>query len=134
MRRVRAGGQVFRRSSVPVRVPRVGTNARRACLRAGSSRLRHSPRLRRGVAVVGAVTELLHQPGRRVAQVLRHAAALVLGDESAGGIIGDVGGVRFGRHGHVEHGIGQRQLAFRAAQALVGGTGVAAASRRTART
>src|SRR5471032_3673507 len=45
------------------------------------------------VAVFVAVTEFLHQLGRRVAQVDRHLARLVALDESHGGIEGVVAGV-----------------------------------------
>jgi len=76
------------------------------------------------VAVAFAVAEVLHQPGRGVAQVHRHRPRRVRRDEIAGRIIGvvDRGGLR--RHREVDHRLGERELAFRAAEPLIGLAGV----------
>ena len=50
----------------------------------------------------------------------RHLARTVLFDESAGGIIRDVSGVRLGRDGEIQHRLRQRQFTFRRAEAFVG--------------
>ena len=76
-----------------------------------------------GVVVVGiaaAVALRLHQLGRRVEDVLgRHQRAGLLGG-ALGRAKGDVGGVRFGRGGDVDHGLGDGELALGRAQKVVG--------------
>mmetsp|Transcript_121880 Transcript_121880/g.339758 ORF Transcript_121880/g.339758 Transcript_121880/m.339758 type:complete len:468 (+) Transcript_121880:133-1536(+) len=81
---------------------------------------RVSIRLVMRVAVGMAVAQLLHQPGRRIAQVHRHGPRHVLLDEGTHRVEGLVDGVGLGRHRQVNHGLGQGQLAFGGAQALVG--------------
>ena len=72
------------------------------------------------VSVALAVTEVFHQLGGGVEDVLRgHQAAGLLGG-AVGGTQGLVGGVGFGGGGQVEHGLGDAKLALGGAQALVG--------------
>ena len=71
------------------------------------------------VAVARAVAQLLHQLGGRVAQVHGHGAGAVFAHEGAGALVGHVGGVALGGHGQIQRALGQRQLAFGAAQALI---------------
>ena len=73
-----------------------------------------------GVAIALAVAELLHQPRWRVADGERHRARAILGDKRARLAIGDIDGVALGRTGQIDHRFGQRELALRRAEPLVG--------------
>ena len=71
------------------------------------------------VGVAGAVAELLHQLGRRVEDMRgRHQAAGVP-RRAHRRLDGQIGRVRFGRGGEVDHGLGQGELAFGAAEPFV---------------
>ena len=63
---------------------------------------------------------MLHQPRRRVAQAQRHRPRSIVGDEGAGGVVGNVNRVALGRAGEVDDRLGQRELAFGCSQALKG--------------
>ena len=63
---------------------------------------------------------MLHQPRRRVAQAQRHRPRSIVGDEGAGGVVGNVYRVALGRAGEVDDRLGQRELAFGRSQALKG--------------
>ena len=77
-----------------------------------------------GVAVAFAIVQLLHEFGWRIAQVQRHGAAAIVLHQGPGAFVGDVAGIAFGRSRQVQHGLGQGQFAFRAAQALIGVRGI----------
>ena len=76
------------------------------------------------VAVALAVAKTLHQLGRGVAQAHRHRARPVLGNERARRVVGNVDRIALRRAGEIDHRLGQRQLAFRRAQPLVGRHGI----------
>jgi len=60
-----------------------------------------------GIAILFSVAELLHQPGRRVAQVQGYGQGAVGVDVAAGGVQGDVAGVGFGGAREVGDGVGE---------------------------
>jgi hypothetical protein len=72
------------------------------------------------VAVVCPITQVFHQPRRRVTQMDRHGPRPITTDEAASGIIREVGRVRLGGHGHVHHRIGKCQFAFGRAETFEG--------------
>ena len=72
------------------------------------------------VAVVLAVTEILHQSRWRVAQAKRHRPRAVVGDKRAGGVVGDVHRVALCRAGEIDDCLGQRELSLGRAQTLEG--------------
>ena len=71
------------------------------------------------VTVLVAIAEFLHQPGRRVAQMDRHRARLVLADERPRLIVGVVTGVGLRRGREIENGLRERKLPFGRPKALV---------------
>src|SRR5690606_37381180 len=76
-----------------------------------------------GIVIVGvafAVADVLHQLGRRVEDVGRRHQAARLARAAPGGLLRLVDGIRFGRGGEIEAGLRDRQLAFGAAEELVG--------------
>jgi hypothetical protein len=77
-----------------------------------------------GVAVVLPVAEVLHELRRRVADVERNGPRAVLGDEGARLVVRRVHGIRLRRDGEIDHALGERELAFGRAQALVDLRGV----------
>ena len=79
-----------------------------------------------GIAVFLTVTQLLHQPGRRIAQVQRHLQRTVLGSIAHGGLEAHVHRIALGRARQVDHRLGHGQLAFGAAQALLDIPGIEA--------
>ena len=65
-----------------------------------------------GVLVALAVVEGLHQLGRGVAQVERDGLGGGGFDVGGDGAIGSVDGVRLGREGEVDDGLGEGEFAF----------------------
>ena len=76
------------------------------------------------VPVIPSVSQVLHQPGRCIAQVRRHRTRAVLPDEGLRGLPGDIRGVGLRSDGQIEHRLRQRQLALGRAEPLVGLRGV----------
>jgi hypothetical protein len=72
------------------------------------------------VLVALAVAQAFHQLGRRVAQVHRHVERALLFDRGARLVVSHVGRVALRRHGQPDRQLRQPQLAFGAAQTLVG--------------
>ena len=73
-----------------------------------------------GIAVFVAVTQFLHELGRRIAQVDRDLARFILAHERHRGIERVVAGIALGGDGKVDDGLAQRELSFRRAEALIG--------------
>src|SRR5258708_7211860 len=67
------------------------------------------------VSIALAIAEVLHEPRRRVANVQGHGTRSILGDKTAGRIIGFVNGVGFCPHSEVKDGFGKREFSLRAA-------------------
>ena len=72
------------------------------------------------VLVSLSVPELFHQPGRRIENVRRRRQRTELLGRPLGLAPGNIGAVRFRRGAEVNHQFGDRQLAFRRAEPLVG--------------
>ncbi len=72
-----------------------------------------------GITVFITVAQLFHQLGRRIAQVQRHFQGAVLGGRAQGGLEAHIHRIAFWRAGQVGDGLGHRQFAFRAAEALL---------------
>src|SRR5262245_44133215 len=71
------------------------------------------------VGIAATVTFLLHQPGRRVEDVLRREQRAALLRRMRGKAEGDVARVRFRRGGEIDRGLRQRELAFGRPQKVV---------------
>jgi hypothetical protein len=76
-----------------------------------------------GVLVVLAVVERLHELGGRVAQVERDGLGGGGFDVGEDGAVGGVDGVRFGREGEVDDGLGEGEVAFGRAEEVHGVAG-----------
>src|SRR5690554_6411519 len=72
-----------------------------------------------GITIGLAVAQLLHQPGRRVAQVQRRFQRRLSGHILARGIVGLVHRIALGRTGQIDNGLGNRQLALGTAEPLL---------------
>ena len=72
------------------------------------------------VTITVAVPQGLRQARGCVAQMLRYRQRTGIRNGLAGGTEGTVRGVALGHAGEVKHHLGERQLAFRSAQALIG--------------
>ena len=79
-----------------------------------------------GVAVFIAIAELLHQLGRRVAQVQRHLLRALLGSVTHSCLECGVHRIALRRTGQIDDGLGHGKLAFRTAQALLHVPGIEA--------
>ena len=73
-----------------------------------------------GVLIAPSVAEVLHEAGRRVADVERHRLGGALADVLLGLAERRVDRVRLRRHREVERGLGEGQLAFGRAEEVVG--------------
>ena len=124
-RRARAARRAARRSSLPGRARSAGTSSPRACPPESSSRRprRHRARRARSGSRARSPASFMSLR-RRVAQVLRHRPRLVFGDETRAPNYTPRTPRCFRRAGQVDHRLGERELAFRAAQPLVGLAGV----------
>ena len=72
------------------------------------------------VLITLAIAEIAHQARRRVEDVLGRHQRSGLARGLGRGAGGAVGGVRFRRRSEIDHRLGQRQLAFRGAEEIVG--------------
>ena len=72
------------------------------------------------IAVVTAVTQVLHQSCRRIAQMLRDRARFIIFNHGARCVISRVRGIAFGSNRQIQRCFGQGEFAFRTAQPLVG--------------
>ena len=77
-----------------------------------------------GVAVVCAVAFVFVHSGRGIAQVQRHGMGGVRADVGKGGFHRFVAGVAFRRQRQIDDGLGEGEVAFGCAEALVGLVGV----------
>ncbi len=77
-----------------------------------------------GVAILPAVAQLLHELGRRVAQVQRHRARAVVLHEITRRIIGDVGRVALRCTCQIDHRLRDREFALGGPEPLVGFAGI----------
>ena len=69
------------------------------------------------VAIILAVAQILHQPRRRVAQVQRHRARPVFGDERARRVVRDVHRIALGGAGEIDHRFAPARARLRACRA-----------------
>ena len=77
-----------------------------------------------GVAIIFAIAQILHERGGRIAQRHRHLERAELLHIRVRFLERGVDGVALRRTGEIDDGIGEREFALRAAEAVVGGPGV----------
>ncbi len=77
-----------------------------------------------GVAITFAVAQILHERGGRIAQRHRHLERTELLHIRVRFLERGVDGVALRRTGEIDDGVGEREFALRAAEAVVGGPGV----------
>ena len=72
------------------------------------------------IAVVAAVAKRVHQLGGGVQDMLRRHQRAGVARRAGGRLMRPIGGVRLGRGGQIDDQLGDRQIPFRRAQALIG--------------
>ena len=77
-----------------------------------------------GITVLAAVTQILHQFGRRIAQMFRHRPRLVVAHQFTRAVVRHVRSIAFRRDRQIQRNLRQRQFTFGCTKALVGFAGI----------